>query len=71
MCERRPRVGPAATARALQEARLRLGEIRALVVVAAAALRQQNCELDADIACLLQRTVASAIADQIERLSRL
>lgn len=61
----------ATTARHAQETLLRLGEIRALVVVAAAALRHQNCELDADIASLLQRSVAGGIAEQIERLSRL
>ncbi len=55
----------------LEEALARLAEIRSLVVVAAAALRQQNCELDEDIARLLQRGVAGGIAEQIERLRRL
>ncbi len=69
--KRRPPRRAAVTDRHAQETLLRLGEIHALVVVAAAALRHQNCELDADIACLLQRSVANGIADQIERLSRL
>jgi hypothetical protein len=38
------------------------------VVVAVAALKQQNCELDDDIATVLQRSVADRIQDQIERL---
>ncbi|MHB1870046.1 MAG: hypothetical protein ACYCT1_04240 [Steroidobacteraceae bacterium] len=55
----------------LQEALARLSEIRATVVVAAAALRHQNCELDEDVARLLQRSVVGAISEQIERLRRL
>lgn len=55
----------------LEEALARLAEIRSLVVMAAAALRQQNCELDGDVARVLQRSVAGGIADQIERLRRL
>ena len=57
---------------------VRLGEvlrhlqlIQSSVVVAVAALRQQNCELDADISRVLQRSVADRIQDQIERLERL
>ncbi len=53
----------------LEEALAHLDEIRSMVVMAAAALRQQNCELDADIARVLQRSVAGRIADQIERLA--
>jgi hypothetical protein len=34
-------------------------------------LRQQNCELDEDIATVLQRSVADRIQDQIERLETL
>lgn len=45
--------------------------IQSAVVVAAAALRQQNCELDADISSVLQRSVADRIQDQIDRLERL
>lgn len=67
---RSPRAGPPALNR-LQEALARLGEIRATVVVAAAALRHQNCELDEDVARLLQCSVAGAISEQIERLRRL
>jgi len=47
---------------------LHLQQIHSAVVVAVAALRQQNCDLDEDIANLLQRSVADRIHDQIERL---
>ncbi|HVO48454.1 MAG TPA: hypothetical protein VMT29_19215 [Steroidobacteraceae bacterium] len=47
---------------------LHLRQVHSAVVVAVAALRQQNCELDEDIANLLQRSVADRIHDQIERL---
>jgi hypothetical protein len=45
--------------------------IQSAVVVAVAALRHQNCELDADISNVLQRSVADRIQDQIERLELL
>lgn len=56
-------------------AQVQLGEvlqhlhlIQSAVVVAVAALRHQNCELDVDISNVLQRSVADRIQDQIERL---
>jgi DNA anti-recombination protein RmuC len=45
-----------------------LRQVQSAVVVAVAALRQQNCELDEDIATVLQRSVADRIHDLIERL---
>jgi hypothetical protein len=45
--------------------------IQSAVVVAVAALRHQNCELDMDISNVLQRSVADRIQDQIERLEAL
>ena len=45
--------------------------IQSAVVVAVAALRHQNCELDVDISNVLQRSVADRIQDQIERLELL
>jgi len=45
-----------------------LHQIQSAVVVAVAALRHQNCELDLDISNVLQRSVADPIQDQIERL---
>jgi hypothetical protein len=55
----------------LSEAILHLRQVQSAVVVAVAALRQQNCELDEDIATVLQRNVADRIHDQIERLESL
>ena len=51
----------------LRELLLHLHQIQSAVVVSAAALRRQNCELDDDIANVLQRSVADRIQDQIER----
>jgi hypothetical protein len=48
-----------------------LRQVQSAVVVAVAALRQQNCELDEDVAKVLQRSVADRIQDQIERLETL
>jgi len=48
-----------------------LRQVQSAVVVAVAALRQQNCELDEDVARVLQRSVADRIQDQIERLETL
>jgi hypothetical protein len=42
--------------------------VQSAVVVAVAALRQQNCELDEDIATVLQRSVADRLHDEIDRL---
>ena len=48
-----------------------LRQVQSAVVVAVAALKQQNCELDADIATVLQRSVADRLHEQIERLEAL
>jgi hypothetical protein len=48
-----------------------LSQIQSAVVVSVAALRHQNCELDADISSVLQRSVADRIHEQIERLELL
>lgn len=55
----------------LGEVALHLRAVQSAVVVAVAALKQQNCELDEDIATVLQRSVADRIQDQIERLETL
>ena len=55
----------------LGEIVLQLRQIQSAAVVAVAALRQQNCELDEDIATVLQRSVTDRIHDQIERLEAL
>ncbi len=45
-----------------------LPQIHSAVVVAVAALRQQACELDEDVAVVLQRGAADRIQDQVERI---
>jgi len=55
----------------LGEVILHLRQVQSAVVVAVAALRRQNCELDEDIAAVLQRSVADRIHDQIEQLETL
>jgi hypothetical protein len=55
----------------LGEVVMHLRQVQSAVVVAVAALKQQNCELDADIATVLQRSVADRIQDQIERVESL
>jgi hypothetical protein len=55
----------------LGEVVAQLRQIQSAVVVAVAALKGQNCELDEDVATVLQRSVADRIADQIERLEAL
>ena len=55
----------------LGEVILHLRQVQSAVVVAVAALRRQNCDLDEDIAAVLQRSVADPIHDQIEHLETL
>jgi len=55
----------------LGEVILHLRHAQSAVIVAVAALRRQNCELDEDIATVLQRSVADPIHDQLERLESL
>jgi hypothetical protein len=52
----------------LKDILLQLEHVQSAVVVAVAALRQQSCELDEDIAAVLQRNVAERLHDQIEKL---
>jgi DNA-binding IscR family transcriptional regulator len=66
--------GPAggkALARQLKEVVLQLRQIQSAVVVAAAALKRQNAELDEDVANVLQSSAVDKIEDQIERLEEL
>jgi hypothetical protein len=60
---RRPRRAPA-----LHDVIVHLRHVHSAVLVAVAALRRQNCELDADIASLLQRCVCDRLDDQLEKL---
>jgi hypothetical protein len=52
----------------LDDVVLDLRQVQSAVVVAVAALKQQSCEIDEDIAVVLQLSVADLIQDQIERL---
>ena len=52
----------------LEEVILRLRHVQSAVIVAVAALRRQNCELDEDIARLLQRCVCDSLDDQLQTL---
>lgn len=49
----------------------RLKVVGAIAITADVALRQQNCERDADIAACLRCGVVDALTTQIERMSRL
>ena len=51
----------------LGELILHLRQIQSAAIVCAIALKRQNCELDDDIACLLQRSVADRLHEQIEK----
>ena len=42
--------------------------IQSAVIVAEAALQRQNCELDRDVASVLQRSVSNRLQDEIEQL---
>jgi methyl coenzyme M reductase subunit C-like uncharacterized protein (methanogenesis marker protein 7) len=55
----------------LGEVAAHLRQVQSAVVVVVAALRQQNCELDEDVATVLQRSVVDRIQDQVERLEAL
>ena len=55
----------------LDEVILQLRHVHSAVIVAVAALRRQNCELDEDIARLLQRCVCDRLGDQLEKLQAL
>ena len=49
----------------------RLEVARATVVASVAALRHQNCELDQEVATVLQRHVADVLGTEIERMEPL
>lgn len=48
-----------------------LRQVQSAVIVAAAALRSQNCELDADVANVLQRSVSDRLHEQLRRLDEI
>jgi hypothetical protein len=55
----------------LAEIILHLQQIHSTITVAVAALRQQACELDLDIANVLRSGAADRIQDQIEAIERI
>jgi hypothetical protein len=48
-----------------------LRQVQSAVVVSVAALKRQNCELDEDIATVLQRSAADRLQDVMEQLEAL
>jgi hypothetical protein len=64
----RPRKWPLVRDALLEEAILHLRHLKSALIVAIAALRRQNCDLDEDIATLLQRCVCDSLEEQLERL---
>ena len=52
----------------LEEVIAHLRHVQSAAIVAATALRQQNCELDEDIARLVRRCVCDALHEQLEKL---
>jgi hypothetical protein len=52
----------------LGEVVMHLRQVQSAVVVAVAALKKQNCELDEDVATVLQRSVVDRLHEQVERL---
>lgn len=51
----------------LAELTTNLEVIRSAVAVSVAALRHQNCEIDEDVACVLQRSVSDKLQDEIDK----
>jgi hypothetical protein len=62
------RDGQAALRSTLDHTLLQVRHIHSAAVVAVAALRRQNCELDGDIASVLQRSVCDSLAELLDRL---
>jgi hypothetical protein len=55
----------------LSELTVNLEVIRSAVAVSVAALRHQNCELDEDVASVLQRSVSDRLQDEIDKATQL
>lgn len=56
---------------ALEDTLRRLELVRSTSTICVSALRYQNCELDEDVAILMQRNVADTVGEEIEKLSQL
>jgi hypothetical protein len=55
----------------LQEVVARLRQLQSTLTVAVGALRNQNADIDVDIANLLQRSAGDVLQEQIEKLEAL
>jgi hypothetical protein len=55
----------------LEDLVLRLEVLRSAVSICASALRHQNCEIDEDVACVLQRNVGDRLGEEIDRTNQL
>jgi hypothetical protein len=55
----------------LQEVIARLRQLQSTLAVAVGALRNQNADIDVDIANLLQRSVGDTLQEQIDKLEAL
>jgi len=55
----------------LHELLAHLRQAQSTIVVCVAALRRQNCEIDEDVAAVLQHAVANALHEQIEKTEAL
>jgi hypothetical protein len=55
----------------LSELVLRLRQVQAVITVSVAALRHQSCDLDEDIADVLQHNAGDAIDREVERSTEL
>lgn len=59
------------TRAALEDMALRLEVVRSASTICATALRHQNCEIDEDVANVLQRNVGDKVGEEIERLNHI
>ena len=55
----------------LSDLTVNLEVIRSAVAVSVAALRHQNCEIDEDVASVLQRSVSDKLQDEIDKATQL
>jgi predicted secreted protein len=55
----------------LEDTLRRLELIRSSSAICVSALRHQNCEIDEDVAIVMQRNVADKVGEEIEKLSQL
>jgi len=69
--QRASRVVLTQTRAELEDMMLRLEVVRSASIICTSALRHQNCDIDEDVASVLQRNVGDKVGEEIERLNRL